>query len=282
MPDHLSYSQIHQLRTCGESYRLSRVEGWPKRPSVPAVAGQIVHTATEAVDKVFDDALVDYGAEGAKLVLDLFGNNAAREAAETAIPEACNDEFPTVDTWKRFGRKTVEKPNAEDMQWFLDVGIPNAVAAYVNWRLAHPELTLDTIPGFGPAIEVPFAYQLNGQLIVGFIDRVFQHNGEGHYPVDLKSGLKPKTDEQLGLYARALHSALGWEPTYGFFVYGLKKGEAQMTPPLSLAHWTEQKLDRVYLGAKVQIESGIFIPSPGENCYVCDVAWTCDFAQAVI
>lgn len=283
MPDYLSYSQIRQLRDCGESYRLARIDRWPRRPSCPAVAGTIVHTATEAVDQILLET--ERGAEGVlpdRDVLIRIGKMNAADIATTVIANSNNEDFPTPDTWKRFGRKNKTTPNAQDMQWFLDIGIPNSIEAYVDWRLAHPELTLDEIPGFGPAIEVPFTYVLNGQPIVGFIDRVFRNNGEGHYPADLKSGLKPKTDEQVGLYARALHAALGWEPSYGFYVYGLKTGKASMTPPLSLDHWTEEKLGRVYLGAQLQLQQGIFIPSPGEGCWVCDVQHACQFSQAVI
>jgi hypothetical protein len=208
---HRSYSQVRQLRTCGEQFRLERIERAPSKPSCPAVAGTAVHTGTETVDKLLHSesvvSLVKLADRRARLI----------EAALPPTMEALDAEIRHFEEkgwetsrWKRYGRKTKEKPNAEDIEWFRTVGIPKSIAAYVDWRLANPDFVLAEVPGFGPAIEVPFNYYSGDQLIHGFIDRIFtSKTAGGYYPVDLKSGLKPKTDEQLGVYSQALNKAFG-------------------------------------------------------------------------
>jgi len=186
------------------------------------------------------------------------------------------------DTWKRFGRKTAEKPNAEDIDWFRLVGIPNSIDAYLEWRVTNTTFQVAEIPGFGPAIEVPFNYYVDGQLVHGWIDRVFTTENGGYYPLDIKSGQKPKTNEQLGLYAAALNRALGWQITYGYFIYGLKTGEAKLTPALNLTSWNDERLSQVYVQANRLIDLGIFLPNPGDACWICSVSDHCAFIQALV
>lgn len=274
---HRSYSQVRQLRDCGEAYRLERIEHAPSRPSAPAVAGVSVHTGTETVDYLLHgpDAVTSQQ-------LVIAGCSAADEALNGEIEKYVAKGWEP-STWKKYGRATIAKPQAEDIEWFRAVGIPTSIAAYVDWRLANDDFILAEIPDFGPAIEVPFNYYIGDQLIHGFIDRVFTSRKlGGYFPFDLKSGQKPKTDEQLGLYARALNKALGWDILWGYYIYGLKTGTAKLTPPLSLSHWSDEKLGSVYLPATTAIDLGIFIPHPGDSCFHCGVADSCDYARSVV
>jgi PD-(D/E)XK nuclease superfamily len=270
---HRSFSQISQLRTCGEQYRLERIEKLPQRPSCAAIAGKVVHAASETIDWAihagtgFD--LRDLALEDADIAL------------RKEIEEASVGEFTDPLTWKRYGRPTSEKPNGEDIEWFRTVGIPKCIDAYVAWRLATPDLTLLDIPGFGPAIEVPFDTYIGGQHVRGYIDRVFVSPDGVPYLCDLKSGQKPKTSEQLETYRYALLTGAGIDVRWGGYLYGLKHGEAKLTPPIELG-WSEEKLARLYVQANTLIEQGIFIPSPGDSCYHCAVAAHCDYAQAAL
>lgn len=270
-PTHRSYSQVSQLRRCGWAYYLERVERVPSRPSVPAVAGVAVHVATELVDRELDTP---------REIVIARALSEANDALEQAVDKHGAQGW-APDTWTKFGRSTQEKPNGEDLEWFRTVGIPNSINAYYDWRTSLPaSMTLAEVPEFGPAIELPFNYYLNGQLIYGFIDRVFT-DGTNYYPLDIKSGQKPKTTEQLGLYAAALNSALDWDIQYGYYVHGLKTGKAKLTPPLSLSGWTDRQLARIYLPATRLIDEQVFIPNPGEACRTCSVADSCDYAMAV-
>lgn len=287
---HRSYSQVRQLRTCGEQFRLERIERVPSRPSCPAVAGTAVHTGTETVDHLLHAEDDWFGEPKVSLVKQADWREKLIAAALPKALESLDVEIAAyvekgweTSTWKRYGRKTKEKPNAEDIEWFRQVGIPNSIAAYVDWRLATPDFVLAEVPEFGPAIEVPFNYYVGDQLIHGFIDRIFTSKRVGgYYPIDLKSGRKPETDEQLGLYGQALNKALGWHIEWGYYLYGLKTGTAKLTPPLRVNHWTDEKLGSIYLPATKLIDEQIFIPHPGDACFNCGVSDHCPFAQSVI
>lgn len=266
-----------QLRGCGEQYRLQRIEGTPSRPSTPAVAGKIAHTATEHIDKAMLDGLTD------REELRKVGLRIVDQADEVIRDEVERDGFQTSE-WIKYGRRTTEKPGAEDIDWFMRAGIPNCIDAYIDWRLSRTDLTIAEVPGFGPAIEVPFEYiTKKGQLVRGFIDRIFTTDeGRSVVPMDIKTGRKPSTDEQLGLYAAALRRGLGWTATWGLYVYALKTGEWKQTPPINLTHWDDDKLAHVYGQATTLIDLGIYVPHPGESCQHCGVADHCAYVQSII
>lgn len=263
---HRSYSQINSVRNCGESYRLERIERVPQRPSCAAVGGVVVHTATELVDMMIHQG---FGAHRDALSSD--ANEAAVTAMDREIDKRTGD-YP-VEAWKQYGR--------QDIVWFREVGIPQSIDAYINWRLATG-LELAVLPDFGPAIEVPFSFYLGQQQVKGFIDRVFQTASGEFLLVDLKSGTKPKTDEQLGTYRKALYAGAGLDVTWGAYLYGLKSGEAKLTPAIDLTHWTDEKLERLYVEGNRLISLGIFIPHPGDQCIHCSVSSHCQFVQSVV
>jgi hypothetical protein len=268
---HRSYSQVKQLRTCGYQFKLERIDQVPRRPGAASVAGTALHTATELIDH--------------ELLADPLDTTELNDRALTAAFEALDAEIALneergwpVDSYRSYGYRP-----KQDIAWYRDKGIPNSINAYIAWRFATPDFVLADVPHFGPAIEVPFNYYVGDQLIHGRIDRIFTSvERGGYYPIDIKSGNKPPTDEQLGLYAAALHKALDWTVTWGYYLYNLKRGEAKLTPPLRVDHWTDEKLGEVYLPATKLIDLGIYIPSPGENCMHCDVADSCPFSQAVV
>lgn len=265
---HRSYSQLKQLRTCGYQFKLERIDRVPSRPMVNASAGVAVHTGTETVDK-----MILAGETSAETIIGI-STARASEAFQREVEEAEADGWP-VSTWRTYPRQGFE--------WFRDKGVPQSISAYTNWRFANPDFEIVDVPDFGPAIEVPFSYYCGDQEIVGWIDRIFtsQKRG-GYYPIDLKSGRKPTTNEQLGLYGAALNKALGWEVRWGYYLYQLKSGEAKQTRPLRVDHWTDQALGEVYLPATALIDLGIYVPNPGDACQHCGVSDACPFAQAVV
>ena len=271
---HRSYSQLNALRNCGEMFRLERVAKVPQRPSVPAVAGKVIHAATETIDHLIHDGQRD------PLALEIAASETADRELTVEVALESQGEHADPATWKRYGRATAEKPNGEDLEWFRRTGIPLSITAYIDWRL-RSGLDLLVLPGFGPAIEVPFETYIGNQLVHGYIDRVFQQR-DCPYLLDIKSGQKPKTDEQLGVYRYALHLGANLDVTYGGYLYGLKTGVAKLTPPINLQHWTPSKLEQVYVQGSKLIEQGIYLPSPGEQCFRCSVSDHCDFAISAI
>ena len=50
-PEHMSPSQINELLTCGEKFRLSRLVRVPSRPMWAGIGGTVVHKLTEELDR---------------------------------------------------------------------------------------------------------------------------------------------------------------------------------------------------------------------------------------
>jgi hypothetical protein len=271
---HRSYSQVSQLRRCGWQYKLERLDRVPSRPSVPAVAGKIFHTISEEIDRWLYENNQHHNFKSPDAGLHDVAKWKLNDLRSTEIAKEADHTGFGPETWRHFGK--------QDLDWFLDTGIPQMIDAYIGWRVENPHLKLAELPGFGPAIEVPFNYYINGTLVHGWIDRVFTSDDGGFYPLDLKSGKKPATDEQLGLYGQALKAGVGWEPTWGYYLYDLKSGVAKQTPPLNIAHWTPEKLAQVYESSDRAIKAGLFIPHPGDSCFVCSVSDSCEFVQAVV
>lgn len=255
-----SYSQVSQYRYCGWSFKLQRVDKVEGKPSWAAVAGSAVHNATEYIDRDWNPANSE----------DLI--QAGVTQAYEYIAAEIDQQNISTDQWVSFGWKP-----RQDGTWWSETGVPNAIGAYVQWRLDNPRYVV--IPEM---IEVSFDVNVGDVWVVGKIDRVFRdREGGSLLTVDLKTGNKPKNDEQLGLYRQAL-AAQGVEVTYGAYLYGLKRGTAEMTPPLDLSHWTAEKLYRVYKATDQAADAGIFIPNPGDACRICSFADVCEFSRSAI
>lgn len=272
---HRSYSAVRSLLNCGESYRLEREERVSQRPSSAAIAGRVIHAGTEIVDMEIHRGETD------EATLNLLGLTYATEVLDKEIESARSDDYPDPTSWKSYGRATKEKPHGEDIQWFGAVGIPTCLNNYITWRLENPQLQLLTLPSGAVAVEVPFVVHIEDVPVKGYIDRVFVNTTNGTpVVVDIKSGQKPDSSQQLGIYRKAL-AAGGVELTYGAFIYGLKKG-CSVTPDIDLRVWTDEALARVYVAADRQIKAGLFIPHPGEACFHCSVSKHCKFFPSSI
>lgn len=226
--------------------------------------GSAVHVGTEIIDQMI--------YEGVSSADELVKESAELIAAELANEIERHSDWPE-DTWRSFGRRGQK----QDMAWWREVGLPNCVKAYAKWRLDNPGLLISP-----EDIEIPFDFMLGDVRMVGRIDRVARDAESGAACViDIKSGAKPKTDEQLGAYRAAL-ATQGIDVTYGAYLYSLKNGEAKLTAPINLSHWTAEKLHQVYGPAEQAIQRGIYMPNPGEACWLCDVADQCAFFQSVL
>lgn len=267
---HRSYSAVRSLLTCGEAYRLEREERVSQQPSSAAIAGRVIHEATEIVDLEINGGETDEGN------LTLLAHTYAADILPKHIDGERSDDYPDTRSWKSYGRRTKEKPFGEDIHWFGAVGIPDALSNYVAWRLANPQLELFTLPGGVAAVEVPFLVHVGDVPVKGYIDRVFVDTNTATVKVvDLKSGRKPDSSQQLGVYRKALRAG-GVEVHVGAYVYGMKKGLA-VTPDISLLHWTDEALESIYVPADRQIKQRLFVPHPGEACFHCSVSRHCKF-----
>lgn len=277
----LSFSQLDTVGTCGEKYRLRYVEREriQQQPSAAAIGGTVSHALADEIDRqlLAGAAWDDLPELAAKCAADVLATEIARAIEKSP-------DFADITTWHTYGRKSKQWPTAQNVDWFEAVAIPAAIGNYIEWRKAADFLTIYEIPGFGPAIEYPFEIQIDGRTVRGKIDRVFQDVNTGAcVVVDLKNGARPKTTTQLGVYAKGLRETTDGTYRWGAYLHNLKyenRGGAKLTTPVDLNWWTDARLGRWYAPAKQAIETGVFMPVPGDNCMHCTVAHACDFYDA--
>ena len=64
-PKHVSYSALDGYARCGKQYQLSRVLGLEEKPGLAALAGNVIHRASELIDLAeFHGCTVDMLPEG--------------------------------------------------------------------------------------------------------------------------------------------------------------------------------------------------------------------------
>lgn len=273
----MSYSKVKQYITCGEQFRLERVERVESQPGTAAIGGRIIHSATEAIDHLLVAGVSDIEE------LTVAWQAAAAAAYDEQLAEVSSGKYANPDSWKVYGR--------QDLAWYVNQGIPDACTSYLDWRL-QGDWDVMVMPDGTPAIEVEFDELLAEDIpsadheytdlrVRGYIDRVFISTKTGTpLIVDLKSGVKPKNDVQLGLYKYALERKLpGQFFSWGAYLYGMKKG-GELTNFINLQHWTPQKLIQVNEPAAEGIRQELFVPNPGDACFHCSVASACSFYQS--
>lgn len=291
---HRSYSAVKSLRTCGEQYRLERVEKVTQRPQAAAIAGRTVHQATELVDYEIASGETD------KQVLFYEATRYASEVLDKEIEQNLSADYLTPDTFRSFGQSKL-RPQGQDIEWHRGIGIPGSIQNYITWRLdTVPHYEVMVLPSGELAIEIPFEIQLSDLIqdpmlgivnrsvtIRGQIDRVFVDTTNGSSIVlDVKNGPKPETTEQLGLYREAMNQLHpDGAPYFGSYLYGLKPGSktgVRQTFPNAMLNWGYSELAKVYTEADQQIALQLFVPNPGKACFMCNVSDQCSFYQASI
>lgn len=269
---HRSYSQLNQVRTCGQAFYLARVARLPERPNIPAVMGRVFHTVSEKIDLLLHEQAVK--GRGA-----VQGPNQIVSAVESLTIETLVNEtqstvaaYGPIDTWLHYGQQTY--------QVWQETILPRTIRNYVDWRLASGYELAD-LPGHGPAIEVPFLIDLGGVVVKGYIDRVFMRDG---IPLilDLKTGKKPETIEQLGIYRIALETLYGRDFRWGAYLYDIKGGNGgpTFTAPYDLRVLSAEMLVQQFGKVNQVIDLGLFVAKPSDFCFHCGVREHCEYALA--
>ena len=279
-PRYLSHSQLSTLRDCGEQYRLRYTERLERQPMTAAVGGTIIHAVSETIDQHLlqgvNDAptLKDAASAEAQLVLD-------RELAYVAEH---SPSFTDPSTWLSFG-----KSGYQNLSFYMLEAVPAAIDNFIAWRAKTPNLVPLHIPNFGPAIEWPFVVAYMGRELRGVIDRIYQDVNTGVCViVDIKSGAKPKNLSQLGRYGyavRAQDNPVLSKVRWGSYLYNLRRPSGDRVKPtymspVDLNWWTDQRLERYDSAAISMVEQGLFVPNPGEACFMCTLKHHCDFIEA--
>lgn len=268
-----SYSQLSQLESCGEQYRLQRIERLPRLPAVWFPAGNAFHELTECFDRA---ALVD-GVERTANSGDwpgLFSLSLRKHVFE--VREKSGIE---PSEWRTAGKVTKAQPNGEDIAWWTDNG-PDMVRAYVNWRVRAKDRYTIWVAGDGtPGIEWEGEAELGGVRVTARADRIFVDQGTGAtIIVDLKTGkYEPDDPLQLRIYRMVIERVTAEPMWYGAYYMAR---EAKLTAPVVLDTTNERAIGERFRRAESAIAAGIFTPRPSpSNCRQCDMRPHCQFAE---
>jgi putative RecB family exonuclease len=258
-PSHSSASQLSSWLHCQKSYQLKRIFDAPSIPSVWLVAGVALHDTFHSIN------LNHATGEAQPDVRTLFAANIDALAEKTLV-----DTGVPADQWRCAGKATKEKPDRENLAWWRIEGGSQAVM-YLNW-LRQSGWNLHT-EGTTVLAEFETTAEFGGIMVKGFLDAVFTDDRGVLRLVDYKSGTRvPSSKTQLGLYAAALNRTLDMDIRYGSY-FMTRKGE--MTDAYDVSRYDTEYFDRIFGKLKIAMDNDIFIPNPGEACFLCDVRDYC-------
>jgi hypothetical protein len=247
----MSHSRFEQYARCGEEYRLRRIERVPTTPSIYAIAGTVFHAWTDHYDTVYfaDEGHSDWWA-------GRLGN---------AVGEAELESGYSLKEWDNPSRKV--DANKSAFEGFRDVVGPDMISKYIEWR---KQSAWDAVH-----IELELKYQLGDVEGIAKIDRVFRIPETGELvAIDTKTWSRKRVTAQLPTYLVALRQN-GFDVSAAGY-YHARKGE--VTDLNDYKYWNDDRLARLHNQAAHMIAAGYFLPSPGEQCRMCDVRRHCLWA----
>lgn len=256
IPEHLSYSQISDVLTCGEQYRLSRVLEAPKNPCVYLIGGSVVHTVTHCVDVGWPD-------------LDVTGDEVqelCRKAFKQEVEKALQKE-PDASLWRCGGRG-----GSEDLSWWYEQA-PVMVGRWLDFR-RDGSLTVAKLRDGMVASEIDMTIQYGGKPFKLAIDRIMVGRGTDERAiVDIKTGSRePSSPYQLAFYRDAAQMVHGIRVRWGYY-WMARTGKLSRPFDLDQVPY-ELTSDMAKKAARI-IKEELFIPNIGMFCGSCQVRKFC-------
>ena len=256
---HFSNSQLTEYARCGKAYQLRRKQQAPSTYSWWLLGGSAVHSAIEEYNLSlagFADNISDFRMFWSKTF--------ARAYAEAIV------DYPDVDEWRTAGRAN----SLQTYDWWHENGL-DMVMSWV--RFVEENRWTPAVFNGEPAVEFDvtckFGWGENQYQIKGFVDLVAEQPDGTLVMVDFKTGSRAvSTFQQMGLYVCAMQRLGLPRPTLaGYFMN--RKGTFGSFA--SLAQYTPEYFDDLFDSLGQGIEAGVFLPSLGDHCRICDVADAC-------
>jgi hypothetical protein len=259
MPDHVSWSQLETLSTCGERYRLRYLgEKVPQTPKGFFIGGNAVHASIEEAEN--SGLFMDPGAfERGGDVWLFFITDLNKRVLDAGGDEAVE--------WG--GRKTKEFPEGEDRRWWEF----NGPAMLRRYCLLRQE---DEAEGLGkPETEVRVRMpREDAPGFLAYIDQLYPDRVR-----DYKTG-KPSSAPplQLALYEWMLRNLGHPERHIGEYVYLRPADAAGRVYQVDLDAWVGL-VPTLVAQMDQTLQLGKFTFSPGMQCGWCDVAPSCEVGR---
>jgi len=249
--EHLSYSALNDLLSCGKKLELNRlVPGVPKKASMWLAGGLAVHAVTEEFDRC--------QAEGR-----WFDPASCWQTSFGEAIDRLKEQDPDVSKWRQ----------KESMTDWMKLG-PELCVAYFKWRKETGWAIWRTPDG-----ELAVELDTSGKLadcpieIKQYVDRVFLLPTGQPFLVDLKTGSRqPENSLQFGTYRAGIEARYGTVVPQGA-PFMNRKGRLGRVHELGI--YTPDYMGSVFAKADQQIKQGLLVASPGGHCFFCDVSAAC-------
>jgi putative RecB family exonuclease len=178
-------------------------------------------------------------------------------------PEFSNETYSI----RTAGRKGAE----EEEEWWYSNGL-EMLKGWVNFRLNSGWKIWQSENVRG--IELEIIIRPNGIETKMVIDRIMETPRGSLAVVDLKTGkYKPSTSLQLGFYKVGAKLAYDIDVNEGYY-WMARRGE--MSDPIDLSFYTEDKVARLITMFDQARRSGIFIPNLN-SCNMCGYTQECEW-----
>jgi putative RecB family exonuclease len=162
----------------------------------------------------------------------------------------------------------------EEEDWWYSNGL-DMLQKWVNFRLNSGwKIWQSTTDSNLKGIELELIIRPNGVETKMVIDRIMETPSGKLAVVDLKTGrYKPSTSLQLGFYKVGAKLVYDLDIDEGYY-WMARKGE--MSDPIDLSFYTEDKVARLIKMFDQARRSGIFIPNLN-SCNICGYARQCEW-----
>lgn len=260
----MSHSRYEMYASCGEKYRLAKIERVPQTPGIYRVAGTAFHEWTDMFDESPPWDLEDISHAG------WYANR-----IEVLIAEEEEKSGFAFSEWDNPQKKAGANEAARDK--FINELGPDMIRKYIDWRAQSAWSIADMggdQSGDCLGIEFELEFEIQGVQEIVKIDRIFEIPETGQLvAIDTKTWSKRRTTAQLPTYLVALRQH-GYDVS-GAAYYEARKGT--VTEIKSYQYWDEKRLAALHVQAAHMISEGWFLPKPSDECANCDVRRHCYF-----
>jgi len=238
MPDHFSYSQLESFKKCPLEYKLKSILKIIPRGKSVFSFGKTIHST-----------------------LHRFVTKALKEKVTFKDLLKIYDEEWIFDWYQ----------SEKERENFYNKGKESLKLFYDNFKNDKNVLIIDD----DPALEKGFKIKLNGDNVIGMIDRIDEFKG-GVEIIDYKTGSPKKTlakDDkfQLLIYALAAKKVLGLNPVKLTYYYLDDCSKASFEIKDGMIEKTESEIKELIQ----KIKRSNFKPSSGWHCKFCDFRDIC-------
>jgi len=244
-PTYFSFTQFRAFENCPLQYKFAHVLKIPVRGKATFSYGKTIHNALfEFLEETFKKEL------GLEELLKIY-------------------EKEWIDEWY---------DSQEQKQRYFEKG-KKALESFYNDFLKEKSSILFFKDR--PALEQTFSLKINGDTVIGKIDRIDELNG-GVELIDYKTGafkekLNPQDKEQLFVYQIAAEQIFGLKPQKLTYYY---LDEPKKLSFLGSQQDTEKQKQKMVSQIE-KIKKSDFSPTPGWQCKFCDFKNICEHASNI-